>query len=97
MAAGDELKMGKIAANTDSYGMGMDGSGIGSSPITMPNTDYNSFRTNKTNNNIGFLGLTAQRTTVPISSQLDAQFGNMVGLGQNIFSPEVGNKLHLIS
>lgn len=54
MAAGDELKIGKIAANTDSYGMGMDGSGIGSSPITMPNTDYNSFRTNKTNNNIGF-------------------------------------------
>ena len=97
MAAGDELKIGKIAANTDSYGMGMDGSGIGSSPITMPNNEYNSFRTNKTNNNNGFLWLTAQRTTVPISSQLDAQFGNMVGLGQNIFSPEVGNKLHLIS
>ncbi len=97
MAAGDELKIGKIAANTDIYGMGMDGSGISSNPITLPNTDYNSFRTNKTNNNIAFLGLTAQRTTVPISSQLDAQFGNMVGLGQNIFSPEVGNKLHLIS
>ena len=97
MAAGDELRIGKIASNTDIYSMGMEGANIGSSPVTLPNSDYNSFRSNRVNNNINFLGLTAQRTTVKISSQLDAQFGNTVGLGQNIFSPEQGNKLHLIT
>ena len=44
MAAGDELRIGKTAANTEIYGMGMEGAGIGSSPVTLPNTDYNSFR-----------------------------------------------------
>ena len=47
MAAGDELRIGKIASNTDIYSMGMEGANIGSSPVTLPNSDYNSFRPNR--------------------------------------------------
>ena len=97
MPPGEELKIGKIAVNTDSYGMGMEGAGIGSSPITMPNTDYNSFRPNNVNNNVGFLGLTAQHTTVKIDSKyLDMAFndgGNNVGLNPFFRPPETATKI----
>ncbi len=97
MAAGDELRIGKTAANTDIYGMGMEGAGIGSSPVTLPNTDYNSFRPNNVNNNIGKFGILAQHTTTKFQSgNLDIKFNDGAGtVGMNPFfkAPETATKV----
>ncbi len=86
MALGDELRVGKTVADLNTYGMGMEGSGIGSSPVTMPNTDYNSFRPTNVNNNIGKFGLLAQHTTVNFnSSYIDVKFGDKNSVGANPF------------
>ena len=96
MPAGDDLRIGKIAANTDSYSMGMEGADISVTPQTLPNSDYNSNRTNSVNNNTGFLRLTSQHTTTPFDSKaFDFVFNDAGGVGFNPFNnnlPETATK-----
>lgn len=95
MANGDDLKIGGFK-DLSMQSIGNDAGTIGTTPITLPNSDYNSFQANRTNNQTQFLGLTAQHTTTPFNSRaLDMAFGTRAGLNglnkEPILTPEQGN------
>lgn len=97
MANGDNLTIGGFK-DLNMQTMGVDNASIGSTPITLPNSDYNSFRPNQINNQTQFLGITAQRTSVKFNSQnFDLQFGTTSGLNpyQKLTQAQ-GNLLHAI-
>lgn len=97
MSNGDNLTIGGFK-DLNMQAVGVDTASIGSTPITLPNSDYNSFRANQTNNQTQFLGLTAQHTTTKFSSyNFDFQFGTTSGLNpyQKLTSDQ-GKLLHTI-
>ncbi len=97
MANGDNFAIGGIK-DLNLATSGMEGANIGSTPVHLPNSDYNSFRANQTNNQTQFLSLTAQRTTVKFSSQnFDNTFGTTSGLNPNQkLTSDQGKLLHTI-
>ena len=97
MANGDDLKIGGFK-DLNMQVMGADNGSIGTTPVTLPNSDYNSFRPNQTNNQTQFLGLTAQHTTTRFNSyNFDFQFGTTSGLNPyQKLTQDQGKLLHTI-
>lgn len=86
MVVGDELKIGKIAPNMDSYTDGMPGVGNSSlSQVTLPNSDYNQTRVSQSTQSDrvpgNFLSLT-------LSNRLNAIYSDANMVGVNPLSPE---------
>ncbi len=98
MSNGDDLKIGGFK-DLNMQVMGADNGSIGSSPVTLPNSDYNSFQANRTNNQTQFLGLTAQNTTTKFNSyNFDFQFGTTSGINPyQQLTQEQGKLFHAIS
>lgn len=90
-------EVGKIDLKTATTGM--EGAGISSEPVSMPNSIYNGFRTNQTSEAPKFLGYTTQyaaaRGTI---EHLDYEYGDRAGLNP-FFKPKEGQgeKFHGIA
>ena len=97
MSNGDNLAIGGVK-DLNIQALVVDSASIGSTPVTLPNSDYNSFRANQTNNQTQFLSLTAQHTTTKFNSyNFDFQFGTTSGLNPNQkLSQDQGKLLHTI-
>ena len=97
MANGDDLKIGGFK-DMSLVTSGMEGTGIGSAPVTLPNSEYNTNRANKLAFNTGFLGLTAQHTKTKFNSaNFDIAFGTTSGISPfTQLSENQGKLLHTI-
>lgn len=90
----EDFKVGGIQANMDTYNSGFDGADVSSlQKTTLPQFSQltvNFAKGHDVSNNTGY-------NPQELIANFDAKFGNRVGLGQNIFSPQQGQNLHLIT
>ena len=89
MANGDDLKIGGFK-DLSLATSGMEGSDTGLAKQTLPNTDYNTSRTNPYNNQNQFLALTGHGNTINFSATnlVDYAFGDANNVGTNKLSDE---------
>ncbi len=94
---GDNLAIGGFK-DLSLAATGYPGSDIGSVKQTLPDSDYNSFRANRSNNqNPVFGSLVAQHTNIRFdSANFDMAFGSTSGLNPFNGSKQTGETLTLI-
>ena len=90
----EDFKVGGIKANMDSYNSGVDGADVSSlGQTTLPQFSQltvNFAKGHDVSNNTRY-------NPQELIANFNATYGNTVGLGRNIFSPQQGQNLHVIS
>ena len=89
----EDFKIGGMKPNIDTYNSGFDGSDISSFPTTLPQFSQLTVNFAKGHDVSNPTRLNPQE----LLANFNANFGDRVGLGQNIFSPHQGQNLHVIS